>query len=306
MNKFHRKLISAGIFAAFIVVLGVVTGGCDQPSSDPPMILAAAHGNVDQIKAMVATGADVNVMTQTGYTPLCAACSHNNKEIAEYLIAHRAMIDGTNFHSGYTPLYWAILGDSKEVIKLLLDKGADVNVASMEGRFLALARSPEVIQLLLDKGVAVNVAGDKRLPLHVAAYAGRLDVVKTLLAHGADANATNSWGARPLHEAARSDEPSAAMATLLITSGANVNGLDANRGTPLHMAVMGFTGCMDGMVPFWTKNQIMKDRLKVAEVLLAHRADLNATNAQGQTPLAWAIAEQNSAAVKFLKARGAK
>jgi ankyrin repeat protein len=301
MKKILLQLVSTGIP---VVMLGLMAG-CGEQSSDPPLLLAAGYGTLKDVEAMIATGADVNVTTQTGDTPLCAASRNGKTETVSYLLAHGAQLNPAKSNS-YSPLCWAVTCDQKEVVKLLLDKGADVKVVSTDGQLVTQAKSVEVLELLLNRGAPMNAPGDRRSPLHAAAYDGRLEVAKALLAHGADANGTNSWGARPLHEAARSEEPSAAMTELLISKGANVNGLDANRGTPLHMAVMGFTGCMDGMIPPWTKSRIRKDRLKVAEVLLAHGADLNATNAQGQTPLAWALAEQNSAATAFLKARGAK
>lgn len=295
------KLVPAGMS---VLLLGLMAG-CNEQTSDPPLLLAAGYGTLKEVEAMIATGADVNVSTTTGDTPLCAASRNGKVETVNYLLAHGARLNPAK-SNGCSPLCWAVNCNQPEVVKLLLDKGANVNAVCSDGALVTQAKSEKVLALLLDKGAPLSAPGDRRSPLHAAAYDGRLEVAKALLAHGADANGTNSWGARPLHEAARSEEPTAAMVKLLISKGANVNGLDANRGTPLHMAVMGFTGCMDGMIPPWTKSRIVKDRLKVAEVLLAHGADLNATNAQGQTPLAWATAEQNSAGVKFLKARGAK
>lgn len=304
MKKTISKLIirvAIGCFAGvFLVFLG-----CQQPPSGPPMLLAARNGNLNEIKAMVSTGANVNV-NFPHYTPLSAASFNDHKEVVDYLIAQGAIVNSTNFFGGTTPLYWAIRGDNKEIIKLLLDKGADINVITSEGRLISQARSPEALQVLLDKGVELNVAGDKRPPLHVAAYHGNLELVRALLEHGAQPNVLNSWGATPLHEAARSEEANPEIAALLIKHGANVNAEDSGGGTPLHTAVGGFTGCMDGMIPFWEKSAIVKRRLDLARVLLANGANMNATNHLGQTPLAQAKAEENTKASAFLKAHGAK
>lgn len=269
------------------------------------MILAACKGDLNEIKSMISTGANVNVNFPR-YTPLCAASSHGHKEVAEYLIAQGATLDSTNFIGGTTPLYWAVLGDSKELIKLLLDKGANVNIVTSEGRLISLVRSEAALQLLLDKGATLNVPDDKRPPLHVAAYRGNLEVAKALLAHGAQPNIHNSWGATPLHEAVRSDMDNQEMVKLLISHGAEVNARDGRGDTPLHTAVGGFTGCMDGMIPFWEKIAIVNRRLDMAKTLLAHGASISATNTLGQTPLGKAQAEENSKASAFLKARGAK
>jgi ankyrin repeat protein len=174
-----------------------VTGNAGSPSA-PPLVTAVLNGDLNAVKAMIATGADVNVSMKTGYTPLCAASGHGKREIAEYLIAHGALVNSTNFFRGYTPLYWAVAMDNKDMIPLLLAKGADINVVSGDGRLLAVARSEGVVKLLLNNGVAVNVPDDGRPPLHAAVYKGRLNIAKELLAHGADGNATNSQSQTPL------------------------------------------------------------------------------------------------------------
>jgi ankyrin repeat protein len=269
------------------------------------MLLAARTGNLNEIQTMVSTGADVNVDFPS-YTPLSGASFNGHKEVAEYLIEHGATLDSTNFIGGSTPLYWAVRGDSKEVIKLLLDKGANVNIVTSEGRLISLVRSEAALQLLLDKGATLNVPDDKRPPLHVAAYRGNLEVAKALLAHGAQPNLHNSWGATPLHEAVRSELDNHEMVKLLILHGADVHAKNGSGDTPLHTAVGGFTGCMDGLIPFWMKIAIVNRRLDMAKILLAHGASISATNTLGQTPLAKAKDEQNTKASSFLKAHGAK
>jgi hypothetical protein len=42
---------------------------------------------------------------------------------------------------------------------------------------------------------------DKRTPLHLAAAAGHMDIVKYLLENGAEANPRDRWGATPLNDA---------------------------------------------------------------------------------------------------------
>jgi ankyrin repeat protein len=44
----------------------------------------------------------------------------------------------------------------------------------------------------------------------------------------------------------------------------------------------------------------------MAEILLAHGADLNARNNHGETPLQTAMAQHNEETVKFLLAHGAR
>lgn len=306
-GEMSRAVRQVGALSA-VTLLAAAAGffaGCGETYQSPPLIAAARHGSLDTVKALVSTGADVNVVEGQAYTPLCGAGFRGSCEIAEYLIAHGASVNGVGTNRQLTPLHWAVMADHPAMEKLLLDRGAAAGAESYEGRPLSNAKSVPVVRLLLEHGAPVNTPGEQRAPLHAAAYDGRFDVLKELLARGADVNATNSWGATALHEAARSDAARAELALALIDAGANVNARDPGGSTPLHVAVGGFTGCMDGMIPFWVKHGIAKARIPVAAALLAHGADLDAADASGRTPLGRAIEEGNKAGRAFLEKHGA-
>lgn len=81
-----------------------------------------------------------------------------------------------------------------EVVKLLLDKGADVDASDYEAGVTALMMAAgdgnlEMAKLLLDKGAAVNATaiGDET-PLIDAVSKGHLEMAKLLLDRGADVN----------------------------------------------------------------------------------------------------------------------
>lgn len=85
-----------------------------------------------------------------------------------------------------------------------------------------------------------SVVEDKwrRTPLHRAAEAGNLEVVRVLLAHGIDVNARNEWGWTALHKAAHYWNRGAAapIIKMLIAHGAEVNVIDCAQKTPLDKA----------------------------------------------------------------------
>ena len=99
-----------------------------------------------------------------------------------------------------------------EIVKLLLDRGADVNAPAggHYGTALYAAAcvyrdttihedSLEIVQRLLDSGADVNATGGSYgSALGAAAARGKLDVVRLLLYNGADLNLTKGQGARPL------------------------------------------------------------------------------------------------------------
>lgn len=75
---------------------------------------------------------------------------------------------------------------------------------------------------------------DGSTPLHCAAWKGHVEIVRTLLKAGADANAQSRnmhWGNTPMHGAAHANNR--AIAEILIAHGADVNAKDLHGNTPL-------------------------------------------------------------------------
>jgi len=109
----------------------------------------------------------------------------------------------------------------------------------------------------------------QQTPLQLAAEQKNLTMVTALIAHGADALAKQGrFEYTALHYAcdgrnAGDGKDEAAIITLLLDKGANVNATDRNGQTPLHRACS----------------------VAVAQLLLDHGADINARDASGRTPL---------------------
>jgi ankyrin repeat protein len=119
-----------------------------------PFHLAIAKGNVAIVKVLCAHGAD-------GNSGLCKAVDYHQQEVARFLIENGADIDreGEGKWEGYrrTPLHIAAGGD-QEMTSLLLELGADPNVAQSGARgetaLHSAVRTSEVITRLLLKGKA--------------------------------------------------------------------------------------------------------------------------------------------------------
>lgn len=121
----------------------------------------------------------------------------------------------------------------------------------------------------------------------VAAYNGKAQVLRHLLASGGDPNSSLDSGYTCLMQAARFGHLDAVKA--LVEGGADVNRGDSSRnGTALHLAVREAKG----------------DAALIA-YLLEHGARLEARDARGQTPLVAAAAKHDPEAVKRLAAAGA-
>ena len=156
-----------------------------------------------------------------------------------------------------------------DVVRLLLDRGAEVNgQASGEMtpiHYAAWYAHADVVRLLLDRGAEVNVKDNAGLtPLHYAAKDVYVDVIMLLLNRGADVNAKDNDGWTPLHDATWDGH--ADVAVVLLDRGAQVNVKDNAGKTPLHHAAV-------------------KGHAHVAVVLLDRGADVNTKSDEGWTPL---------------------
>jgi len=139
-------------------------------------------------------------------TPLTQAAVRNDVAALRQLLdaGHKADEGGDS----WTALIWAARSGSIEAINLLLDAGADVNLPGPTGddwdatplQHAILQRQPAVVRVLLDRGADVNrSAGPGSLaPMFLAAGDTDPTIVTLLLAHGADPTVEDENGATPL------------------------------------------------------------------------------------------------------------
>lgn len=105
---------------------------------------------------------------------------------------------------GQTPLIQAARGGFLEIVQLLVEHGADVNVASSSGKtalsWSAYKGHVQIVQFLLaQEGIDVNKPDNHgSTALIKTALCGNIELVRMLLKHGADPNKVDNCGAGPL------------------------------------------------------------------------------------------------------------
>ena len=187
-----KKRLHVNVLAALAVSLLLTSAA----APDSPLADAAMKGDAVAVRALLATGADVNAARGDGMTALHWAAETGNAEIAEILVSAGAILEVTTRLGAYTPLHVAGRKGSAGVIRVLLDAGANPRTVAATGstplHLVSGAGSAEGAKHLLDAGADVNArAGDaQQTPLMFAAAADRADVVTLLMERGADPNIT--------------------------------------------------------------------------------------------------------------------
>jgi quinoprotein dehydrogenase-associated probable ABC transporter substrate-binding protein len=239
----------------------------------PPAVDNKPVVTLDQLKAWLAAGADVN--DEFGDAVLASDIQR-----VKFLLDKGADVNKRN-DQGDAPLDIAAVQRNPDLVKVLLDHHADANVRGSDGM----------------------------TPVLEAVMQDDVDTLKVLAAHGADIESPTADGATPLAFAIAEDNMKTALA--LINAGAKVNSKSTKLGlTPLMVAAgrdpyeVSISGQKHELENA-TLDPHYPDALQVARVLLAHGADVNAVSTSGVTALMLAAAHGNAPIVGLLLQSGA-
>ena len=231
----------------------------------------------------------VNDVDDFNRTALQAAALNGQTLIAKLLLERGADVTVAT-QDGWTPLNSASDSGYIGVVKLLLEKGADVTVETNKGWTPLNSASSnghvDVVKLLLEYDADVTVATqDGSTPLDSASFNGHVDVVKLLLEKGADVTVTTQDGSTPLNSA--SSNGHLEVVKLLLEKGADATIATHDGWTPLNSASS-------------------NGHLEVVKLLLKKGADATIATQDGWTPLLWATIQGHWDVVKLLLEHGAE
>lgn len=213
------------------------------------------------------------------FSPLMAAASENEVEMMRLLIDKGADVNFIN-PDGWTALIEAADEGAYEAAKLLLDSGAKVNLRGDQTRVTALSMAaseghPEIVELLLDAGAQP----ESDLSIHAAAGEGEISIVELLVRKGLDPNERDDHGRTPLMTAAA--EGKREVVRYLLDQDAKINARSNDGMTAILFAAA-------------------EGKSEVIRLLLENGADPDALTNDGKTALHLAAGEGKDAVVRLL------
>jgi serine/threonine-protein phosphatase 6 regulatory ankyrin repeat subunit B len=241
---------------------------------------AAKDGDIEQVKRLIAQGADINAKDRRGNTPLFSAMGNRDDEMLKLLVDRGAEVNVSGNH-GTTLLDNAIWRGDVKIVEYLLDEGADINLRGYRGftafRNAANAGHREVVDLLVSRGVDIS-------NIHGAACTGDVAQVRSYLSQGVDVDQKDELGWTPLVWAVSMSQED--VVEVLLGHDAEVKMKTEDGTVPLCKAA--------------TKSK------RIIELLISHGADVNVMDGLGSTPLYWAAMYNNLDGVKLFLKNGAE
>ena len=172
------------------------------------LLQQAALGNIETIKSILRVRPHLlNFPDYDRRTALHVAASEGHLDVCIYLVERGAKVNRSDRWGG-SPLDDAHRHRHKNVIFFLRDLGASSGTTNNMSNFITAAADgdvDEVVLLLSVGGIEINDGDyDSRTALHLASGEGNHEVVKLLCERGANVNAEDRWGNRPLDDAVSS------------------------------------------------------------------------------------------------------
>ena len=184
------------VFYLFVLSVGFsVSAG-----SFEDFFVAIRNDNAPVVADLLKRGFDPNTRDARGQPGLTAAMQERSLKAARALLEHPLIDVNALNAAGESALMLVALKGDLAGAELLLGRGAAVSLPGWSPiHYAATGPEPQLVKLLLDRGADIDAASPNgTTPLMMAAQYGADDSVKLLLQRGADLSKRNQRGLWPV------------------------------------------------------------------------------------------------------------
>ncbi|KAI5202583.1 hypothetical protein E4T39_04622 [Aureobasidium subglaciale] len=269
-DKDNRQAIQYAVKANEAVVSVLLDFNADVNVVDSdwptPLLIAAAHANLDVLRLLLDSGADANAEGPEGHVALHAVCERDESDYAfvKLLLSYGAEVNAMAWNTKNTPLHLAAANETSNmasIIELLMSKGAIVDARNSEGKTPLICACEnkcrsQVVHCFMKAGADPMIKdNDGITALHYSGFKNDQDLTSILMSSprctDIDVQDSNQW--TPLMEASWNGQVSAVKA--LLKAGCNA----------MYSTREGLNACICA---------VQGDESEVVKLLLAHNSDI--------------------------------
>jgi len=202
-------VFGAGAFAQSTTTVAPVPVAQKAPAASDQFWEAVARDDAERVQTLLLRGADTNaVHPQFGPAIVVAA-----RERAWTVVRELAGIAGTRVDApnarGETAAMLAALHGNLDIVRLLVEKGAEVNRPGWTPlHYAAVSGNVDLLRYLIDQNAYIDAQSPNHTtPLMMAARHDRLDAVRMLVEAGADPTPRNDTGRNAADYLTGNDKP---------------------------------------------------------------------------------------------------
>jgi len=253
------------------------------------LIIGSSKGYDEEVLRLLNQGANVNVHTMEGVTPLMYAVQNGHKKVVKILLLNGADPDAIPFN-GPPALIVAVSNNDLEISELMIRKGADIDIKDHDSRTALMHASAygysQMADMLLYYDAAVNAEdNDGITALMVCGYYGFYDIAKLLIDQGATLEKEDINGYTALHYAAQNNHQE--IIEMILSQGADLEKKNNAGYSAISIAV--------------NTNNVLLTRY-----LIQHGADVNSKISNAYRPLNLARENKNDSIIQILEVNNAR
>ncbi len=160
---------------------------------DTMFYVCCKYGYTAIAQALITVGKSVNERNKDGFLPIDAAAMAGHDAIVDLILAQTNAVIAPN-EDGVTVLHWAAKRGRKNIVKKLLAYGINPDVATLSDK-----QTPLLWAASGGKDSAQRIRLASRDSITRPPVQDYVEIVQTLIAHGANVNHTTNQNLTPLH-----------------------------------------------------------------------------------------------------------